>query len=170
VLEEALCDFDGTLCFVSHDRHFINAVATRVVHVEGGEALNYPGDYEYYHWKRSQEAEQQQLEADQSPSEGSEKLTRKERKRREAELRREKAAAMGSLKKDLASVEEEIATLEEEKETLQAQMADPTLYEDANKAQAVARRDAQVDAALEQAMARWEEIAAEVEAIEESFA
>jgi ATP-binding cassette subfamily F protein 3 len=48
VLEEALQDYDGTLCFISHDEHFIRAVATKVIEVEAGRLTVYPCDYESY--------------------------------------------------------------------------------------------------------------------------
>jgi len=46
VLLEALADYGGTLIFVSHDRYFVDKLATRVIEVGGGEALAYPGGYE----------------------------------------------------------------------------------------------------------------------------
>ena len=48
VLLDALKGFDGTVVFVSHDRYFVNALATRVVEVDGGKVENFFGDYEYY--------------------------------------------------------------------------------------------------------------------------
>ncbi|MDB5350378.1 MAG: ATPase component of transporter with duplicated ATPase domain [Planctomycetota bacterium] len=48
VLEEALQSYAGTLCFISHDEHFIRAVATKVIEVENGKVTVYPADYESY--------------------------------------------------------------------------------------------------------------------------
>jgi ATP-binding cassette subfamily F protein 3 len=48
VLEAALQDYQGTLCFISHDEHFIRAVATKVIEVESGRLTVYPCDYESY--------------------------------------------------------------------------------------------------------------------------
>ena len=56
ILLEALQHYSGTLLFVSHDRYFIENLATRVVEISGGSITDYPGDYEYYLW-RKQEAE-----------------------------------------------------------------------------------------------------------------
>jgi ATP-binding cassette subfamily F protein 3 len=53
VLLEALRLFSGTVVFVSHDRHFIDGLATRVVEVESGALTSYYGDYEYYLAKKS---------------------------------------------------------------------------------------------------------------------
>jgi ATP-binding cassette subfamily F protein 3 len=55
VLLEALEDFGGTLIFVSHDRYFVDKLATKVIHIGGGEALPYPGTYEEFLWSRKQQ-------------------------------------------------------------------------------------------------------------------
>jgi ATP-binding cassette subfamily F protein 3 len=56
VLEEALDQFEGTMLFISHDRYFINRIATKVVEVRSGRLWEYDGDYDYFLEKR--EAEQ----------------------------------------------------------------------------------------------------------------
>ena len=56
VLTEALRQFEGSVVFISHDRHLINAIGTKVIEVRDGRLTHYPGDWEYYQWKRAQEA------------------------------------------------------------------------------------------------------------------
>jgi len=57
VLLDALADYGGTLIFVSHDRYFVDRLATRVIEVGGGETLDYPGGYEdFLYWKKQIEA------------------------------------------------------------------------------------------------------------------
>src|SRR5262245_39779834 len=58
VLLEALEDFGGTLIFVSHDRYFVDKLATKVVDIGRGQALLYPGNYEEFLWSRKQQAAQ----------------------------------------------------------------------------------------------------------------
>ena len=60
VLEEALIEYDGTLLFVSHDRYFINRIATQVLEISPDDATLYLGDYDYYLAKK---AELEQIEA-----------------------------------------------------------------------------------------------------------
>jgi ATP-binding cassette, subfamily F, member 3 len=55
VLLDALEDFGGTLIFVSHDRYFVDKLATKVIDIGGGEALLYPGNYEEFLWSRKQQ-------------------------------------------------------------------------------------------------------------------
>jgi len=54
VLLEALEDFGGTLIFVSHDRYFVDKLATKVIEIGNGHALIYPGTYEEFLWSRRQ--------------------------------------------------------------------------------------------------------------------
>jgi len=54
VLLEALEDFGGTLIFVSHDRYFVDKLATKVISIGGGDALLYPGNYEEFLWSEKQ--------------------------------------------------------------------------------------------------------------------
>jgi ATP-binding cassette subfamily F protein 3 len=56
VLLDALTRYPGTLVFVSHDRYFIEKLATRVLELEGGQARGFPGDYAYYLWRKEREA------------------------------------------------------------------------------------------------------------------
>ena len=56
VLTEALRQFEGSVVFISHDRHLINAIGTKVIEVRDGRLAHYPGDWEYYLWKKAQEA------------------------------------------------------------------------------------------------------------------
>ncbi|MBA2301264.1 MAG: ATP-binding cassette domain-containing protein [Acidobacteria bacterium] len=59
VLLEALEDFGGTLIFVSHDRYFVDNLATKVIEIGGGQALLYPGNYEEFLWSRKHAASSQ---------------------------------------------------------------------------------------------------------------
>jgi len=57
VLLDALTDYGGTLIFVSHDRYFVDRLASKVIEVGGGQALIYPGGYEdFLYWKKQREA------------------------------------------------------------------------------------------------------------------
>ena len=68
VLTEALRQFEGSVIFISHDRHLINAIGTKVVEVKDGRLISYPGDWEYYQWKKAQEADPAQKESAPSPA------------------------------------------------------------------------------------------------------
>ncbi len=56
ILTEALRQFEGSVVFISHDRHLINAIGSKVIEVRDGRLVHYPGDWEYYQWKKAQDA------------------------------------------------------------------------------------------------------------------
>src|SRR4029077_11716539 len=56
VLLEALRKYTGTVVFVSHDRYFIDNLATRIFEIEGGRLTDYPGNYEDYRWQKERQA------------------------------------------------------------------------------------------------------------------
>jgi ATP-binding cassette subfamily F protein 3 len=55
VLIEALKKFEGTICLISHDVYFIRQLADHIIHVKSGKVTWYPGDYDYFLHKKSQE-------------------------------------------------------------------------------------------------------------------
>jgi ATP-binding cassette subfamily F protein 3 len=133
VLLDALRSFPGTVVFVSHDRHFIDGLATRVVEVEGGKLTSYHGDYEYYLAKKAGQAGAEsvspptvspQLSAlSPQPASKEERLkSREEDKQRQKEER--------AKQKRLAEIEAAIETAEKELQALEAQLVDPALASD----------------------------------------
>lgn len=68
VLENALIDYDGTLLFVSHDRYFINRIATKVIELSENGSKMYLGDYDYYLEKKQEEEEIAELLAEKTPA------------------------------------------------------------------------------------------------------
>ena len=57
ILENALIDYPGTILFVSHDRYFINRIASKVIELNKGGATEYLGDYDYFVEKKLEQAE-----------------------------------------------------------------------------------------------------------------
>ena len=68
VLTEALRQFEGSVVFISHDRHLINAIGTKVIEIRDGRLTHYQGDWEYYQWKKAQEREQRPAEGQAVPA------------------------------------------------------------------------------------------------------
>jgi ATP-binding cassette subfamily F protein 3 len=67
MIEEALNNYEGTVVVVSHDRHFISKIATRIVEINEGSMTLYPGNYEYYlemKQKERERKEEERLEAE----------------------------------------------------------------------------------------------------------
>lgn len=113
VLENALDDFPGTILFVSHDRYFINRIATKVIDVGPTGVTEYLGDYDYFVEKRN---ELEELKAEQTASD--QKAQPKNRRNEEdKEFKRQErrlTRAIAEIEESLGKMDAEIAVLQEE--------------------------------------------------------
>jgi ATP-binding cassette subfamily F protein 3 len=166
-LVESLKDYGGTLLFVSHNKSFVNALATQVWEVDGGEITIWPGNLDQYLERRRMRLAAAAAEAGGAPagtngaragSEPREAESDKQRRQREAREREARAVRTRPLKAELSKVEAEIAQLEAEQKELEGKLADPSFYDDFARAQPATQRFAAVKARLEQLYARWEEL------------
>ncbi len=154
VLEAALRAYAGTLLFVSHDRAFINALASRVVEVRGGVLSEYPGNYDAY--RAAAGAGEAPIAAEPPAEAKRARLAAREEVRRRA--RREAGA-----RRRLATVETEIAAIEERLEALGWRLGDPELHRDGDAVRALEAERAETRAALDRLYADWEGLASQLE-------
>lgn len=173
VLEDALETYEGTVIFVSHDRGFINNVATKVIHIEDRTAQEYFGGYEEYAQKRAEEkaAEEARQAQENAAQNAGKPRSKKEERRRAAELRNELNRRVGPLKKKVKSLEQTIETLEEEKEALETKLADASFYQqgDSDAFTQATRRFQEVKDALENAYTEWEDASLTIASVEEEL-
>ena len=168
VLLEALRSFGGTVVFVSHDRYFIDHLATRVVEVEGGEITSYLGDYEYFLTRKKGEAagvgeiprkgETSKGEVCLAPTSSPAPLpplAKDERlRRREEEKLRQKEESV--TKKRLAELEREITRLEGELSGLEGEMAEPSFFTDPERARQGGEQHLQLTEQIAELYNQWE--------------
>ena len=173
VLLQALKDFGGTVIFVSHDRGFIEQLATQVLHLEPGISRYYPGGYQFYmeQLEKLDNGESLPLASaakasSATPSSGvigssnrtpqrpdsvsDTKLSWEEQKRQEAERRKKE--------KEISRLEKEIQELEDKKKELENKMADPSVYSNGEKAKAVQHEIEEIAEKIEHATEKWMEI------------
>ena len=162
VLLQALRDFGGTVVFVSHDRGFIEQLATQVLHLEPGKSMYYPGDYKYYLEQTEKSAEGGEslplgsatTVSSPTPSNGGsapqEQLSWEEQKRIESEKRKKEKA--------LSNLEQQLASLEDQKKQLESKLADPAVYSNGEKAKAVQKEIEQISLQIEQVTEQWMEL------------
>ena len=156
VLEKALLDFTGTVIMVSHDRRFIDSVATRVVEVDFGRLDSYLGNYSYYlDKKKSGRKSKQRLKKAKRPAEDRQP-DKKERRKRDAMLRNQRYKALEPLKQRVRALEGRIGKVETQIEELNFKLADPGLYEDQQKAAETSLKHKELSKLLEDLMLDWE--------------
>ena len=150
VLEAALEDFEGTLLTVSHDRYFINRVATKVIEMSPEGAAVYIGNYDdYLEKKRVQNAGDGEIASDVATR------TQQDKEKRRQRLLKESAKA---LQAKLKRAEDDIAAVEQRIADLEAQMATPEVYANPAESARVAREHRDAQAALDALYEAWEEL------------
>ncbi|MDI3309917.1 MAG: ABC-F type ribosomal protection protein [Thermoanaerobacterium sp.] len=117
VLEKALLDFGGTLLFVSHDRYFIDKIATKVLEMSGDSIKEYYGNYSYYVEKKSENNVKDEEEKKTKTQIKNEKM-REKLKQKEAKKQREY----------MANIENEIIETEDAIKELEEKMCNPDIY------------------------------------------
>ncbi len=158
VLEDALIDFDGTLLFVSHDRYFINRVATKVLEISEKGSTLYLGDYDYYLEKKAELEEMERLKAE----EAQEKTVVAVEKAPANDYQAQKAnqKELRKLTRRIAEIENQLEDIEaREEEINQAMLA----TNDATELVDLQKEFDDLNEQQETLMLEWEELSEQVE-------
>jgi len=158
VLLDALRSFPGTVVFVSHDRHFIDGLATRVVEVDGGGLTSYHGDYEYYLAKKTGGAVAEAGASGARPTDPASAATAsKEDRLRQREDEKQRQREERSRQKRQAELETAIEQSENELKCIEEKLVDPELASDYAALQKLAAEHAETEARLALFYKEWEE-------------
>lgn len=175
----ALEQYEGTLIFISHDVHFIRAIATTVLHINAGKLTYYPGNYDYYLDKTRASSERAALTAGArlsdngaiaAPATASTPRTApglrelKEQKRAQAEMRKTAARLQREKEKALAALEMQIAALERRQKELTAALEEPAAYEPGGNAMELNRELTAIVRDLARTQTEWDSAASALEA------
>jgi ATP-binding cassette subfamily F protein 3 len=174
VLEQTLQDFQGTLCFITHDRHLINAVANKVIEVDAGRLTVYPGNYDDYLYKKELEKQAESQNGGNSAGDGDSKdkavRRSKEQKRLEAEARNRFYRETLEIRKRIETIEADLDRATKEMERLAAQLADPGVYRRGDNIPELLKSHAAAKKQMEDLTAEWETLAQDLEGLERSRA
>lgn len=158
VLENTLNDFDGTILFVSHDRYFINQVATEVVELSAKGSELFLGDYDYFIEKKDEQAalaEKAREEAAASEPDAPVKSVsqNKQNYQQSKELQKQQR----KLTREVAALEEQLTTLSDEKSQLETTMTQPEVFSDQVKMNDLQAQLESVTQQIETTENSWEE-------------
>ena len=153
VLENALIDFDGTLLFVSHDRYFINRVATHVLELSENGSTLYLGDYDYYVEKKAE------VEASQTEEASMSNQAKEASPANDYQAQKESQKEARKLMRQIESLEAEIEELEAQSQAISEQMLETN---DAEKLMELQAELDKISHRQEEAMLEWEELSEQV--------
>ncbi|MCM3799774.1 ABC-F family ATP-binding cassette domain-containing protein [Caldibacillus thermoamylovorans] len=157
ILENALVDFPGTILFVSHDRYFINRIATKVFELSTDGVTEYLGDYDYYIEKKEEMMEIQKLSEEsehnqtQEPASDLDAKTRYEQEKELKKLERQKKRRVEEIETLIESLEMEIAEKEQ-------QFLHPEIYSDHTKVAELNKEIEKAKAKIETLLEEWSEL------------
>ena len=153
VLENALIDFDGTLLFVSHDRYFINRVATHVLELSESGSTLYLGDYDYYVDKKAE------IEVSQTEEASMSNQAKEASPANDYQAQKESQKEARKLMRQIESLEAEIEELESQSQAISEKMLETN---DAEKLMELQTELDKISHRQEEAMLEWEELSEQV--------
>lgn len=152
-LENTLLNYEGTMLIVSHDRYFINKLATRILELTPEGVNNYPGNYEYYLEHRTEPQQEKKQQKKEGPAVNTYKL------------KKEQAANLRKLKSKMKKIESEIEETENEVAEIESKMADGAPYEELME---LSSKLDELTKKRDELYTQWEETGAELTLAEES--
>ena len=183
ILEDALCGYEGTILYVSHDRYFINRTATRILDLTHGHIVNYVGDYDYYVEHCEEQTNRVLMESGNQSTAGKgigiesaeaanttsySKFAGSADKSSDAagsatgaadwKAQKEEAARKRKQEAALKKCEEEIAKLEERNEKINEELSNPEVATDLSKVRKLSDELSENEARLGELYDEWAEL------------
>ena len=153
IVERALLKYQGTLLIVSHDRHFLDALAERVLEIRDGILYDYPGNYSWFLEKREENLNSQPEENFNAPQ----KLKISKREDPKQEIK--------AVKKSIAQLEKKISDSESRLAEIDSALCDPSTFSDPAKTKNLTRERNELDEALKNLYSQWEDLNIQLENI-----
>ena len=157
-LVDALVEYQGTVIFTSHDRHFTRKIATSIVEVREGRVTNYNGKYDDYVYRVNKEIEAGEREA----AVGRVKAPEVVLKAAKVAPRQSRRRGAEEIRQELETLERTIARLDEQRHTLDAKLSEP---HDPDELQRLCDELAEIAEEHDATEARWLELQGELEAV-----
>lgn len=159
VLENALNNFPGTVCYVSHDRYFINKTATRILDLTENRLLNYIENYDYYIEKREAVEEAANL----TSTEQAEKPADVSESKKEWIDNKTAQAQKKKIKNALNKCEKEISEIEDKLQSIDEEFSNPENASNVGKLMELQKQKESLEKRLDKLMEDWEELTLQME-------
>ena len=171
ILADALGDYGGTICLVTHDRTLIRQVANKIIEIDAGRPAVFPGDYDsYLHWKQQQEDIKPPTVGANGSTPDAGKAKGGRRPRRILTAEEEEQRALGRQARKLAARIDEIGTAISERESVSAEMeamfANPERFDDLSQIEATSERYRILKDEEQSLWDEWERLSLEAEDVE----
>ena len=153
IVERALMKYQGTLLIVSHDRHFLDSLAERVLEIRDGKLYDYPGNYSWFLEKREESMTQPEISRPQAV--------------RKARANNEGQREIREVKKGIAQAEKDIAATEARITEIDEELCRPETLGDSGRVQALMIERDNLDKGLKDLYSRWEELSIRLEDLKE---
>lgn len=166
VLEMALKQFQGTICFITHDRHLINRIANKVIEIDHGIPNIYLGNYDDYLYKKQQiqlEEDQKRVLQKGEPSKKRSPNKVKEEKKRKAQQMDQLRRQLSNLEKRLQQIEKSLHEATEKLEYLNQRLSDPNLYLNQKETYETVQTHKETQELVKTLTQSWESLAIELE-------
>ncbi|MBC9824312.1 MULTISPECIES: ABC-F family ATP-binding cassette domain-containing protein [Carnobacterium] len=161
VLENALIDFDGTLLFVSHDRYFINRIATTIIELSEEGSTLYLGDYDYYLEKKAEQEELRLLAETESAEKTKDESVPTVKASRE--INKEEQKLLRQLTRRIEVIEKEMEEVETIITQCETQLIDPEVFGDHVHVQELNEEITGAQERLDNLVSEWEEKSLQLE-------
>lgn len=165
VLEAALIDFEGTILFVSHDRYFINRIASKVVELAPEKATVFLGDYDYYLEKLAEIKELARLDTEDRRRNGEEVVASSSSRKRNYQEEKEQQKLLRQRKRKLEEIEQLMEETDATIASLELELTKPEIFQDHEKTLEITGKLDSAKGVVENLMEEWEEISEELESI-----
>ena len=172
VLENALQEFQGSICFITHDRHLINTIANKVIEVDAGLLTSYPGNYDDYLYKKALEkADSENESAGKSVSlDTADKelpaRKSKDKKRYEAEIRNRFFRQTQDLRRRIQEIESGLDQASRELQAVEVKLADPEVYKKGENIADLVRSHGDLKKRTEALTSEWDTLSLQLEEME----
>ncbi len=156
VLEKALNQFDGTILFVSHDRYFINKIATAVVELSRHGTTLYLGNYDYYVDKKDEQEAIKAHEAEKKAAGQPTPVAVPTTDKKNYEINKQNQKEHRKLEREVKALETKLDELTQSKDQIEAEMTKPDVFNDLGKLQDLQQQLDQVTAQITETESSWE--------------